>query len=338
MTGTILITGATGYIGSHTWCVLAGAGYNVIGLDNFSNSFPGILSRISKLTKNSVNFIECDLQDELLLKDVFSRYRVDAVIHFAALKSVKESVEDPLTYYKTNLIGLFTLVKVMASFGVKKLVYSSSATVYGEPASVPIQESFPLKATSAYGQTKLTGELFLRDLEKSDDTWRIGSLRYFNPAGAHESGLIGENPRGLPNNLMPFLAKVAFKSLPKLLVYGGDYPTTDGTGVRDYIHVMDVAEGHLCSVEKLLNHGSSFTLNLGTGRGVSVLELINSYELESGREIPYEIVGRRPGDIASCYADPRLACEILGWIAKRGVNEMCRDSWNWQSKNPDGVF
>lgn len=334
---TILITGATGYIGSHTCAVLIDAGYNVIGLDNFSNSSPGVLECIEKLTNKKLNFVEGDLRDIPLLQGLFNDNNVDAVIHFAALKSVKESVENPITYYETNLESLFKLTKTMIKFNVKKLVFSSSATVYGETSILPIKETHPLKAISPYGQTKLMGELFLNDLRKSDQDWSVGILRYFNPVGAHESGLIGENPQGMPNNIMPTLAKVARGNLPKLFIYGGDYATKDGTGVRDYIHVMDLANGHLKSIEKLLKDDQSFTLNLGTGKGVSVLEILKAYEKASGKTIPYKVIGRRAGDVESCYASPSKAFKLLGWIAERRLHDMCRDSWNWECKNSDFI-
>lgn len=336
MRKVILLTGATGFIGSHTWYSLLAAGYKVIGLDNLCNSVVEVVARVAKMAGVQPHFVEGDVRDSALLGALFSEYKIDAVIHFAALKAVGESVRNPLAYYDTNLNGLLTLSKAMASHGVKKLVFSSSATVYGDPHTVPIEENFPLSATNPYGQTKLMGEQILRDLERSDDGWRIGYLRYFNPVGAHESGLIGEDPRGVPNNLMPFVAQVAIGKLNKLRVYGGDYPTADGTGVRDYIHVMDLAQGHVAALSQLFTGGASFTVNLGTGRGYSVLDVIRAYEKASSRLIPFEIVGRRPGDIAACYADASLAASMLNWRATRGINEMCADSWRWQSMNPDG--
>ncbi len=336
MKKTILLTGATGYIGSHTWCTLIEAGYDVVGLDNLCNSFCKVVERVSEITKTHPKFVEGDVRDFSLLSKLFSQHNIDAVIHFAALKSLKESIENPLTYYDTNINGLLTLSKVMALHKVMNLVFSSSATVYGDPHEVPIKENSPLSATNPYGQTKLISEQILSDFERSDDNWHIACLRYFNPVGAHESGLIGEDPRGVPNNLMPLVAQVAIGKLEKLHVYGGDYQTPDGTGVRDFIHVMDLAQAHLAALSQLFDDGSSFTVNLGTGRGYSVLEIIHAYQKVSERPIPYEIVARRPGDIAVCYNDPTLAMEILDWHAIRGIDEMCADSWNWQQMNPNG--
>ena len=338
MKKTILVTGATGYIGSHTWCALLAAGFDVVGVDNLCNSVTEAVERVAEITQTQPCFVEGDVRDFAQLCKVFSKYKIDAVIHFAALKAVGESVDKPLAYYDTNLNGLLTLSRVMAVHGVKNLVFSSSATVYGDPHRVPIKENFPLSAANPYGQTKLMGEQILRDLERADNGWRIGYLRYFNPVGAHESGLIGEDPRGVPNNLMPFVAQVAIGKLDKVRVYGGDYPTDDGTGVRDYIHVMDLARGHVVALSQLFNGGPSFTVNLGTGRGYSVLDVIHAYEKASGRAIPYEIVARRPGDIAACYADVSLAASKLDWRATRGLDEMCADSWRWQQMNPHGFL
>ena len=338
MNKTIFVTGATGYVGSHTWCALLDAGYDVIGLDNLCNSVLEVVRRVAKIAQKQPYFIEGDVRDSALLDKLFSRYRIDVVIHFAALKSVGESIENPLAYYDNNLNGLLTLTKVMSVHRVKKLVFSSSAAVYGDPHALPIKENFPLTTTNSYGKTKLIGEWILSDLERSDHSWRIGYLRYFNPVGAHESGLIGEDPRGVPNNLMPYVAQVAIGKLDKLRVYGGKHPTADGTGVRDYIHVMDLAQGHVAALPRLLNGAPSFTVNLGTGRGYSVLDVIHAYEKASGRTIPYEIVSRRPGDIAASYADPALARKILDWYATRGIDEMCADSWNWQQMNPNGFL
>jgi len=341
MKKTILLTGATGYIGSHTWCTLIEAGYHVIGLDNLCNSAVGVVDRISQITGNSPTFIEGDVRDKALVDAVFSQNKIDAVIHFAALKAVGESVANPLAYYDTNLNGLLNVCSTMAAHAVKTLVFSSSATVYGDPESIPIKEDAPLKASNPYGHTKLMSEQMLRDLEHSDNDWRIAYLRYFNPVGAHESGLIGESPQGIPNNLMPYVAQVAVGKLAKLRVYGGDYPTQDGTGVRDYIHVMDLAEGHVSALSHLLNrdasNSSSFTINLGSGHGISVLEVIQAYEKASGRPIPYDIVARRPGDVPAYYADPSLAATILDWHATRGIDAICADSWRWQNMNPNGI-
>ena len=337
MKKTILLTGGTGYIGSHAWYALLAAGYEVIGLDNLCNSVAEVIGRVAEITQMQPCFVEGDVRDAALLGRLFSEHKIDSVIHFSALKSVGESVENPLAYYDTNLNGLLTLSKVMALHEVKNLVFSSSATIYGDPHTVPIKENFPLSASNPYGQTKLMSEQILRDLERSDNGWRIAYLRYFNPVGAHESGLIGEDPRGIPNNLMPFVAQVAIRKLDKLRVYGSDYPTADGTGVRDYIHVMDLAQGHVAALSQLFN-GGSFTVNLGTGRGYSVLDVIQAYEKASGRAIPYEIVARRPGDIAACYADVSLAASMLDWRATRGLDEMCVDSWRWQQMNPNGFF
>lgn len=337
---TILVTGATGYIGSHTWCDLLAAGYHVIGLDNLCNSSRSVVRNIAGITQCQLQFVEGDVRDSALLDGIFTQHKIDAAIHFAALKAVGESVQKPLAYYDNNLNGLLNLSTVMGRHDVQTLVFSSSATVYGDPHAVPIREDFPLSATNPYGQTKLMGEQILRDLERSDSNWRIGYLRYFNPVGAHESGQIGEDPSGIPNNLMPYVAQVAIGKRDKLRVYGGDYPTPDGTGVRDYIHVMDVARGHTMALSHLFDGSKSkdlsFTVNLGTGKGYSVLDVIRAYEKASGRPIPYEIVDRRPGDIAACYADASLATEVLDWHAMRGLDTMCSDSWRWQSMNPSG--
>lgn len=336
MKKSILLTGATGYIGSHTWCTLLADGYDVIGLDNLCNSTAKVVGRIAEITQSQPSFIEGDARNVALLESIFSLHKIDAVIHFAALKAVGESVQNPLLYYGNNLCGLLALAKIMNRHNVKTFVFSSSATVYGTPRSIPINENFSLSAASPYGQTKLMGEQILRDLEISDQSWRIGYLRYFNPVGAHKSGLIGEDPSGIPNNLMPYVAQVAIGKLNKLSIYGGDYPTHDGTGVRDYIHVMDLAQGHVMALSHLFDNGASFTVNLGTGHGYSVLDVVRAYEKASDRPIPYEIVARRPGDIAAYYADPSLAEKILGWRATCGIDAMCLDSWRWQSMNPNG--
>lgn len=336
MPETLLLTGATGYIASHTWVALLHAGYHVIGLDNLCNSSPVVIERLAAITGKTPHFVQGDVRDRALLDRLFAEHRISGVIHFAALKAVGESVSQPLQYYSNNLDGLLTVCAAMGAAGVKQLVFSSSATVYGNPQTVPILEDFPLSATNPYGQTKLMGEQILRDLEKSDPAWRIAYLRYFNPVGAHESGLIGEDPRGIPNNLMPYVAQVAGGRREKLMVFGGDYPTPDGTGVRDYIHVCDLADGHLAALVYLRDQGCGMTVNLGTGRGYSVLEVVEAYQRASGRPVPYEIVARRPGDIASCYADPALANQLLGWRAQHGIERMCQDSWRWQSMNPRG--
>ncbi|WP_454727270.1 MULTISPECIES: UDP-glucose 4-epimerase GalE [Cupriavidus] len=336
MSETLLLTGATGYIASHTWVALLEAGYHVIGLDNLCNSSRLVVERLAQITGQRPHFVEGDVRDRALLDRLFAEHRISGAIHFAALKAVGESVAQPLDYYGNNLGGLLTLCSAMNAAGVRQLVFSSSATVYGNPHAVPILEDFPLSATNPYGQTKLMGEQILRDLERSDPSWRIAYLRYFNPVGAHESGLIGEDPGGVPNNLMPYVAQVAGGRREKLMVYGGDYPTVDGTGVRDYIHVCDLANGHLDALVYLRDEQQCLTVNLGTGRGYSVLEVVAAYERASGRPVPYEIVARRPGDIASCYADPALAQSLIGWRAKHDIDRMCEDSWRWQSMNPLG--
>lgn len=336
MPETLLLTGATGYIASHTWVALLNAGYHVIGLDNLCNSSPVVLDRLATITGKTPHFVQGDVRDRALLDRLFAEHPISGVIHFAALKAVGESVSQPLEYYSNNLGGLLTVCAAMGAAGVKQLVFSSSATVYGNPHAVPILEDFPLSATNPYGQTKLMGEQILRDLEKSDPDWRIAYLRYFNPVGAHESGLIGEDPRGIPSNLMPYVAQVAGGRREKLTVFGGDYPTVDGTGVRDYIHVCDLADGHLAALAYLREQGQGMTVNLGTGHGYSVLEVVQAYQRASGRPVPYDIAARRPGDIAACYADPALANHLLGWRARHDIDRMCQDSWRWQSVNPQG--
>ena len=333
---TILLTGAAGYIASHTWLALLGAGLQVVGIDDFSNSSPEVLNRLERLAGQRPDFERADVCDPAALDRVFARRRVDAVVHFAAFKAVGESTAKPLDYYANNVGGLVALCRAMQRHDCRRFVFSSSATVYGQPESLPLTEAAPLAATSPYGQTKLIGEQILRDLGAADPAWRSACLRYFNPVGAHESGLIGEDPRGAPNNLMPYVAQVAVGRRAKLQVFGGDYDTPDGTGVRDYIHVVDLAEGHVAAVRHLLDGGTSLTVNLGTGRGHSVLELVRAYEAASGREVPYEIVARRPGDVAACYADPSLAGRVLGWQARQDLARMCEDSWRWQRLNPQG--
>ncbi len=326
----ILVTGGSGYIGSHTCVALLAAGHEVTVVDNLSNSQREVIDRVQQITGRRPDFVEGDVRDKALLRQVFALRPVDAVIHFAGLKAVGESVAMPLQYYDCNLGSTLALCGVMAEAGVKALVFSSSATVYGDPASVPIREDFPRSATNPYGTSKLMIEDILADLSRSDAEWRIARLRYFNPVGAHESGLIGEAPSGIPNNLMPYVAQVASGQRECLSVYGGDYPTPDGTGVRDYIHVMDLAEGHVDALNYLLREKGLLTVNLGTGRGYSVLDMVQAFAQASGRSVPYAIVPRRVGDIATCYADPALAEQLLGWKARRGIDEMCRDAWRWQ--------
>jgi len=333
---TILVTGGAGYIGSHTLIELLQAGHRVVVYDNLSNSSSVALERVEEITGKRIAFVQADICDRQSLDQVFRTYEFDAVIHFAGLKAVGESVEKPLAYYRNNICGTATLCEAMSAAGVKQLVFSSSATVYGDPLSLPIAEDATTGATNPYGRTKLFIEEMLRDLQISDPQWRIAILRYFNPVGAHPSGLIGEDPRGIPNNLFPFIAQVAIAQRDFLSVFGDDYPTPDGTGVRDYIHVVDLAHGHLRALERLAHKAGVLTVNLGTGSGYSVLEMVKAFKDVSGHEIPYRIVERRSGDIASCYADPSLALRELGWSATRGLEEMCRDGWNWQSRNPKG--
>jgi len=332
----ILVTGGAGYIGSHTVLELLQKGHEVTVVDNLSNSKEESLRRVSRITGKPVAFHKVDLLDRPALEAVFAARPVDAVIHFAGLKAVGESVQIPLRYYHNNLTGTFILCEVMAAAGCFNLVFSSSATVYGDPASVPIREDFPLSATNPYGRTKLYLEQVLRDLHTSDIRWNIALLRYFNPVGAHPSGLIGEDPNGIPNNLVPYIAQVAVGKLPKLSVFGNDYPTPDGTGVRDYIHVLDLAAGHVAALDKLCTKPGVVTYNLGTGRGYSVLEMIRAFEKASSRSVPFQFAPRRPGDVAACYADPSLAEAELGWKATRSIDEMCADTWRWQSQNPNG--
>jgi len=332
----ILLTGATGYIASHTWLALQAAGFDVVGVDDFSNSSPEVLHRLETLSGQAPVFERVNVCDAAAMEGVFSRHRIAAAVHFAAHKAVGESTQQPLRYYANNIGGLLTLAQTMDRHDCRALVFSSSATVYGKPETLPIPESAPMSATNPYGATKVMGENILRDLEASDARWKIALLRYFNPVGAHESGLIGEDPRGVPNNVMPYITQVAVGKRPKLNVFGNDYDTPDGTGVRDYIHVVDLAEGHVAALRYLLDQQRSITANLGTGRGYSVLELVRAFEKASGRPIPYEFAPRRPGDIDACYADPTLAHSALSWHATRGIDAMCTDSWRWQSKNPQG--
>ena len=333
---TILLTGATGYIASHTWLELLAAGHDVVGLDDFSNSSPEVLNRIEQLSGQSPVFERASVCDPDALDGVFARHRVDAVVHFAAFKAVGESTRQPLRYYANNVGGLLTLCIAMREHGVNRIVFSSSATVYGKPDALPIREDSATGPTNPYGETKLIGEKILRDMAAAEAGWQSGILRYFNPVGAHESGRIGEDPRGEPNNLMPYVAQVAVGRRARLSVFGDDYDTPDGTGVRDYIHVVDLAQGHVAALDRLLSTPGSLLVNLGTGRGCSVLELIAAYEKASGRPVPYDIVARRAGDIDSCYADPALALADIGWKATRGLDAMCADSWRWQSTNPNG--
>lgn len=332
----ILVTGGAGYIGSHTCVELLSAGYEIIVLDNYSNSKPESLDRVKEITGKDFTFYEVDLLNRSELEEVFSNHSIDAVIHFAGLKAVGESVSIPLHYYHNNITGTLILCDVMKQYGVKNLVFSSSATVYGMPDRVPISEDFPLSATNPYGRTKLMIEEILRDLFVADNSWSIALLRYFNPIGAHESGRIGEDPSGIPNNLMPYITQVAVGKLKELQVFGNDYPTVDGSGVRDYIHVVDLALGHLKALERVLSAQGVDAFNLGTGTGYSVLEIVAAFEKAAGVNIPYKIVERRPGDVAVCYADPSKAKNELGWTAEKGIEDMCKDSWRWQEKNPNG--
>ena len=331
MSAKILLTGGAGYIGSHTAVELLNAGYEVLCVDNCYNSSPDALKRVEKITGKAVKFYQDDILDADAIRRIFSENKIDAVIHFAGLKAVGESVSVPLKYYHNNISGTVVLCEAMQEAGVKRIVFSSSATVYGLPKSLPIREDFPLSATNPYGRTKLMIEEILRDVAVSDPEWSISILRYFNPVGAHKSGQIGESPRGIPNNLMPYIAQVATGKLAKLRVFGNDYPTPDGTGVRDYIHVTDLALGHLAALKRALTKTGVDVYNLGTGNGYSVLQLLKAFEKASNKTIPYEIVERRPGDIATCYADPSKAKAELGWQATRGVDEMCEDVWRWQS-------
>jgi UDP-glucose 4-epimerase len=326
----ILVTGGTGYIGSHTVVELLAAGHEVFVVDNLCNSNASVLDRHERVAGRRPGFASVDIRDKAGLRTLFTSHGFDAVIHFAGLKAVGESVAQPLAYYDNNVTGSLVLLECMAEAGVNTMVFSSSATVYGEPAEVPVREDAPLSPTSPYGRTKLMIEQMLRDLAASDPAWRVAILRYFNPVGAHPSGLIGEDPNGVPNNLMPSVAQAATGKLAELRVFGSDYPTPDGTGVRDYIHVVDLARGHLAALDALRKRAGSITVNLGTGRGYSVLELVGAFSAASGRAVPYRLVDRRPGDIAQCYADPSLAAKLLGWRATLGVEAMCTDTWRWQ--------
>ena len=332
----ILVTGGAGYIGSHTCLQLLEIGHEVVVVDNLSNSKEESLRRVQALTGKKLDFHRVDLLDKTALNSVFSENKFDAVIHFAGLKAVGESVQIPLDYYHNNITGTLILCEVMKEHSVRNIVFSSSATVYGDAETVPITENFPLYATSPYGRTKWMIEEILRDLHQADNAWNIAILRYFNPVGAHPSGQIGEDPNDIPNNLMPFITQVAVGKLPELEVFGDDYPTRDGTGIRDYIHVVDLAIGHLKSLDKLASNPGLVTYNLGTGRGYSVMEMVTAFERACGKPIPYKVIGRRSGDIAESYADASLAMRELGWTAERDIDEMCADSWRWQMQNPNG--
>ena len=333
---TILVTGGAGYIGSHTVIELIKAGYKAVIVDNLSNSKYESVKRVEKIVGEKIPFVKADILDKDAIRKIFKDYKIDAVINFAGYKAVGESVQKPIEYYHNNIGGLIALVEVMKEFDCKNLVFSSSATVYGDPASVPIKEDFPLSTTNPYGSTKLFIEYILKDLYKADNSWNIAILRYFNPVGAHESGTIGEDPNGIPNNLCPYITKVAVGKLPHLNIFGGDYPTKDGTGVRDFIHVVDLAVGHVLSVNKLLEKSGLFVVNLGTGTGYSVLDMVNAFSKAYGKEIPYKIADRRPGDIAECYADPTYAYELLGFKAVKTLDDMCQDALRWQINNPQG--
>lgn len=332
----ILVTGGAGYIGSHTVLRLLDAGYEALIADSFINSKPAVLGRLRELTARPFDFVECDLTDPAATERLFSENRIDAVIHFAGLKAVGESVAKPLAYYHNNLFSTVNLLQAMRRHGVTRFVFSSSATVYGDPASVPIREDFPLSATNPYGQTKLMIETMLRDVSRADESLRVCLLRYFNPVGAHPSGRIGEDPAGIPNNLVPYIAQVAVGKRAALNVFGGDYPTPDGTGVRDYIHVCDLADGHVAALERLEKGPGLSCYNLGTGKGYSVLDVLHAFERAAGKTLPYVITDRRPGDIAACWADPAKAENELHWRAQLDLDAMCRDSWNWQRNNPNG--
>ena len=332
----ILVTGGAGYIGSHTCILLIEAGYEIVVFDNFCNASKESIRRVEKIVNQKIEVLKGDIRNRDDLHKVFNAHKIDAVIHFAGLKAVGESVAQPLKYYDNNVNGTAVLCEVMAEHGCKSIVFSSSATVYGDPHTTPIKEDFPLSATNPYGRTKLFVEEMLRDVYVSDESWKIVLLRYFNPVGAHSSGTIGEDPNGIPNNLMPFITQTAVGKRSCLSVFGDDYDTPDGTGVRDYIHVVDLADGHVKALEKMKDLTQVLTVNLGTGNGYSVLDMVKAFEKASGKEVPFCIAPRRSGDIAKCYADPTYAQEVLGWKATRGIDEMCKDSWRWQSINPNG--
>lgn len=334
----LLITGGAGYIGTHTCVVLLEAGYQIAVIDNLCNSSQEALHRVENISGKKIAFHKADIRDATALNRIFETEQPRAVIHFAGLKAVGESVEKPLEYYDNNVGGTLTLLQAMRTANVRQLVFSSSATVYGDPDSVPITEDFPLSTTNPYGNSKLMIEDILRDLVLSDTAWKVALLRYFNPVGAHASGQIGEDPNGIPNNLMPYIAQVAIGRRPHLNIFGGDYATPDGTGVRDYIHVMDLARGHYAALQALSGWQGNqpLTVNLGTGHGYSVIEMAHAFEKASGRAVPYKVTGRRPGDIAACYAEPALAERLLGWKAQLGIEQMCEDTWRWQMNNPEG--
>ena len=333
----ILVTGGAGYIGSHTVVELQNSGYDVVVLDNLSNSSEKALDRVSKITGKPVKFYKADILDREALDQIFDKEDIDSCIHFAGLKAVGESVVKPWEYYENNIAGTLTLVDVMRKHGVKNIIFSSSATVYGDPAQIPITEECPKgQCTNPYGWTKSMLEQVLTDIQKADPEWNVMLLRYFNPIGAHESGLIGEDPKGIPNNLVPYIAQVAVGKLEKLGVFGDDYDTPDGTGVRDYIHVVDLAKGHVKAIDYIFSNPGLDVINLGTGVGYSVLDMVKAFGKACGKEIPYEIKPRRAGDIAMCYADPAKAAKVLGWKAEKGLDEMCADTWRWQSQNPNG--
>ena len=332
----ILITGGAGYIGSHTCVQLLEAGYEIVAVDNLSNSSFESLNRVKKISGKNFTFVQADIRDVATMRDLFKVHSIRAVIHFAGLKAVGESAEKPQLYYDNNVVGSLNLFAIMYEFGIKTIVFSSSATVYGDPASMPIKEDFPLSAVNPYGRTKLMLEDILRDLHAADNSWRIGLLRYFNPIGAHHSGTIGEDPNGIPNNLLPYVSQVAVGRLAKLRIFGNDYATHDGTGVRDYIHVMDLADGHVKALAYLLSNEALITVNLGTGVGYSVLDVVNAFAKVSGKAVPYEFLPRRAGDVAINYADASKALSLLGWQAMRNLEQMCADTWKWQSLNPEG--
>jgi len=332
----ILLTGGAGYIGSHTYIELVKAGFKPVILDNFSNSKPEVFNRVKTITGQEIEWVKADVRDRAALDAVFAKWQFSAVVHFAGWKAVGESVAKPLEYYDNNVVGTLRLLEAMKAANVKNLVFSSSATVYGDPHAVPILEDFPLSATNPYGRSKLMVEDILRDLRVAEPEWNIALLRYFNPVGAHESGLIGEDPQGIPNNLMPFVSQTAVGKRAQLSVFGGDYATPDGTGVRDYIHVVDLAIGHVKALQKLATNPGNVTVSLGTGVGYSVLDMVKAFEQASGKPVPYQIVARRAGDIAACYANPAKALAELGWRAEKTLQDMCNDSWRWQSQNPNG--